>query len=136
MSAALDHDPLAIDPRPCGLCGLTIDQHRVVDTGEGLEFFCLDENVVGDDAASVVARWEMADPRDRWRRTGEAPPPEAVRNADIVPLKTAPRHYHTPQSTVDAFWYVVRLKEPDRLAAWLRDHPRDAPFLLKSLEAD
>jgi RecA-family ATPase len=35
--------PIEIDPRPCGHCGLTIDQHSRVDTPEGPEFFCHDE---------------------------------------------------------------------------------------------
>ena len=35
-------DPIEIDPRPCGECGLTIDRHRRVDTPEGPEFFCAD----------------------------------------------------------------------------------------------
>src|SRR5713101_4038533 len=38
-------DPLAYrtDDRPCRFCGLTIDQHRRVDTPNGPEFFCDDE---------------------------------------------------------------------------------------------
>jgi len=32
--------PIEIDPRPCELCGRTIDQHERVDDGEGPEFFC------------------------------------------------------------------------------------------------
>jgi hypothetical protein len=32
-----------IDPNSCKSCGLTIDQHRRVDTPEGPEFFCYDE---------------------------------------------------------------------------------------------
>jgi hypothetical protein len=35
-------DPLEIDPRPCELCGLTVDRHEMVDHGEGPEFFCAD----------------------------------------------------------------------------------------------
>ena len=34
--------PIEIDPRPCEFCGLTIDQHRMIDTGEGPEFYCID----------------------------------------------------------------------------------------------
>jgi hypothetical protein len=43
--------------------------------------------------------------------------------------------YRTPKSTIDAFWYVVGLNNPDRLKAWLRQHPGDAPTLLKLLES-
>ncbi len=35
-------EPIEIDPRPCLLCGLTIDRHDMVDDGEGPEFFCAD----------------------------------------------------------------------------------------------
>jgi hypothetical protein len=44
------------------------------------------------------------------------------------------RPYHTPQSTIDAFWYVVRLKDEARLKRWLDDHPYDREFLLGELE--
>jgi hypothetical protein len=53
------HDPRKIDPRPCEWCGLTIDQHQIIDTGEGPEFFCLE---ISSDAADIVRRWEEADP--------------------------------------------------------------------------
>jgi RecA-family ATPase len=36
-------DPFEIDPNSCQSCGLTIDQHRRVDTPDGPEFFCYDE---------------------------------------------------------------------------------------------
>jgi hypothetical protein len=45
-----------------------------------------------------------------------------------------PRPYQTAQSTVDAFWYLVRINEPDRLKAWLEARPLDAPKLLKIYE--
>lgn len=134
-AAAPDHDPLAIDPRSCGFCGLTMDRHRAVDAGDGPEFFCLaDENVVGADAAAIVARWELADPRDAWRHTGEAPPPEHVRNSDIGgrPAPTS-RPYRTPQSTIDAFRYLCREGDTAKLAEWMKRHPADTPFLLKTL---
>jgi hypothetical protein len=43
--------PIEIDPRPCGLCGLTIDRHDMVDAGEEPEFFCPDSVPRRDDAA-------------------------------------------------------------------------------------
>lgn len=119
--------PLEIEPRPCELCGLTIDQHRMVDDGDGPEFFCHELP-----ANDLVRQWEMRDPRDRWRHTGEVPPPETVRNSDIgTKTATARLPYRTPQSTIDEFLYVVGLKDPPRLAAWLRAHPRDSAMLLK-----
>jgi hypothetical protein len=126
-------NPLEIDPRPCELCGLTIDRHEQVDTAEGPEFFCADlspdemtldelerraELRREEDVAAIFARLEaMDDPSKRA-------PPRAV-----------PEPYRPAQSTVDAFWYVISLKDPDKLSAWLRDHPRDTARLLKLLEA-
>jgi hypothetical protein len=43
------------------------------------------------------------------------------------------REYRTPQSTVDAFWYVARNHDADCLARWLRDRPQDAGYLRKLL---
>jgi hypothetical protein len=122
----LEPDPLEIDPNPCEHCGLTIDRHRRVDTDEGAEFFCWDD--------SVVKLWELADCRDRWRHTGEKPPSDAVRNSiEEWPPK---RPYRTADSTVAAFWLVVGLNDPKRLKSWMRDHPHDAPTLLKLLEGE
>jgi hypothetical protein len=38
-----------------------------------------DSRYVGD----LVKRWELADPRDRWRHTGEKAPPWHVRNGPL-----------------------------------------------------
>lgn len=119
----LGHDPREIDPRPCEWCGLTIDRHRVVDEGEGPEFFCEE---ISADAADIVRRWEEADPRDRWRHTGEPRP--ATPRPDEFPQRQA---YRTPQSTIDAFWVVARAGSANHLAAWLRARPADAPHLHK-----
>jgi hypothetical protein len=140
IPADLEFDPLEIDPRPCELCGLTIDRHETADHGEGPEHYCpepddltLDELerraelVRQIEVAAIVRRMELNDPRDAWRHTGEAP-------ALIVDPQPAPRRYRTPQATVDAFWHVVRLADPGRLAAWLDDHPKDEVFLLNFLE--
>ena len=117
---------VSIDPRPCELCGCTIDQHERIDTPEGPEFFCFPDD-------DIVTNWELADPRDCWKHTGEAPPQDNVRNGPQTAVERAV--YRTAQSTVDAFWYVISLKDPDKLSAWLRDHPRDTARLLKLLEA-
>ena len=70
-----------------------------------------------DMAAEIVVRgWEAAD--EKHRET-------VVRR---------PKEYRPARSTIDAFWYLVRLKEPDRLVAWLEDHPREKSYLLKLLE--
>jgi hypothetical protein len=120
--------PLEIDPRPCELCGRTIDQHQCIDHGDGPEFFCLPDD-------DIVRLWEMADPRDAWRHTGEAPPPAHVRNSDIAAKPApAPRLYSTPQSTIDAFSYLCREGDTAKLAEWMKRHPADTPFLLKTLK--
>jgi hypothetical protein len=121
----IEPDPIEIDPRPCDACGLTIDQHERVDTPEGPEFFCDDfEREIMLGAADIVRRWELADPRDRWKHTGEQPARAVGNPATVQP-------YRTPQATIDAFWYVVRLDNPDYLARWLCDHKSDAAHLLK-----
>lgn len=126
-------NPIEIDPRPCALCGLTIDRHVMVDDGDGPEFFCADDPPEWF-AANIMQQWEIADPRDAWRWTGEAPPSPEVRNGPLRP--TAPAQpYRTPQSTIDAFWYVTRLDDPDYLARWLAQHPRDVARLQKLWEA-
>jgi hypothetical protein len=49
-------------------------------------------------------------------------------------LEFKPRPYRTSQATIDAFWYMVRLNDPDSLEAWLRARPSDAATLLKLYE--
>jgi hypothetical protein len=126
MNALAEYlEPYELDPRPCELCGLTIDQHEMIDDGEGPEFFCFPDG-------PLVQEWELADPRDRWKHTGEAPPHADVRNSDISARPAdKPQRYHTPQSTIDAFWYVVRLDDADYLKRWLAQHPRDVVTLQK-----
>ena len=104
--------------------------------------FALDDEAEADeaelfgDAAAIVRRWELADPRDRWQHVGEAPPPDRVRNSAIGARLaiTATRH-RTPQATRDAFQYVAHQGDLAHLKAWLRDHRRDAPYLLDMLES-
>jgi hypothetical protein len=46
-----------------------------------------------------------------------------------------PRPCRTPQSTIDAFWYLVQLGDEARLKAWVADRPLDGPTLLKLWKA-
>jgi hypothetical protein len=121
---------LAIDPRPCGLCGLTIDCHDMIDSGEGPEYFCPDlcpdemtppelerraELRRQEDIAAILARWEalpIDSPRDR-----------------------GPEPYRPAASTVAAFRLVAAAGEVGRLKTWFADHPKDAPSLLALLES-
>jgi hypothetical protein len=130
LPAELELDPLEIDPRPCEYCCLTIDRHQRVDTPEGPEFFCIDfspdemtldelerreELRRQEEVAAIIARWEAMD-------------------IEIATKRAEPEPYRPAASTLDAFWFVVGLDDPERLASWLRDRPQDAPFLLKLLE--
>ena len=142
LPCRIESNPIDIDPRPCELCGLTIDRHEMVDDGEGPEFYCpepdkltLDELQRRADLirqieiAAIVRGMELNDARDAWRYTGEAPPP-------ISAAAPGPRsHYRTPQATVEAFWFVVRLDDPDYLARWLAQHPADGSHLFKLWKA-
>jgi len=74
-------------------------------------------------ADDLVTQWELADPRDRWRHTGEPPPPEQEIQV--------PRPYWTAQSTVDAFFGWIVRQDDATQARWLADHPMDAPYLLE-----
>jgi hypothetical protein len=122
--------PIEIDPRPCELCGLTIDRHEMIDDGEGPEFYCrnlsLDELTLEElerrdelrrqeDIAAILARWEA------------------------VPVNLPPSHrpepYRPAASTVDAFRLVAAGGDVGHLKAWLAERPKDAPLLLALLES-
>lgn len=94
------------------------------------------EKIEGEDEGEYLsdafARWEMADPRDRWRWTGEAPP--LVPAAEPEPEKPR-KPYETPEVTEHAFWFLVLQGDANRLAEWLRDRPRDVDHLQKLLKA-
>jgi hypothetical protein len=128
--AALELEPVPIelDPRPCNRCGLTIDQHIMVDDGDGPEFFCEE---IHPHAADLVLQWEMQDPRDAWRHTGDIPPPIAFRNVDFRGGPVSARQHYTPKATAEAFFFVIRTKDAKGIAEWLAAHPRDAQHLHK-----
>jgi hypothetical protein len=131
--AMLEPKPIEIEPRPCAWCCLTIDRHQRIDTRDGPEFFCADlspdemmlpelerraELRRQEDVAEIMARWEA---RDALATCEPLPPRE-------------PEPYCPAASTVDAFWYVVGLRDPEWFKAWLAERPKDAPLLLKLLE--
>ncbi|WP_213740948.1 AAA family ATPase [Bradyrhizobium sp. dw_411] len=65
-------DPVEVDPRPCGRCGLTIDKHIRIDTPEGPEFDCDPRELEMFASAKITRlRMEMNDPRDRDRARQE-----------------------------------------------------------------
>jgi hypothetical protein len=130
---AMGPNPLEIDPRPCEWCGLSIDRHEMVDHGEGPEHYCPDlsademtlpelerraELRRQEEIAAIIARWEAQDAL-----------------APCEPLAPRePEPYRPAGSTIDAFWFVVGLRNPERFKTWLADRPKDAPFLLQLLE--
>jgi len=127
--AVPEPDPIEVDPRPCTLCGLTVDRHEMIDDGEGPEFFCLspDELTLPElerraelirqvEVAAILARMDA-----RQGPSERSPPRE-------------PEPYRPAASTIGAFWYVVGLRDPERFKTWLADRPQDAPFLLQLLE--
>jgi hypothetical protein len=114
----IDPDPIRIEPRPCEWCCLTIDRHRRVDTPEGPEFFCAD---LSPDEMTL----------DELERRAELRRQEDI--AWILARMDAMQG-RPPEFPIDAFRYLVGLDDPERLAAWLRDRPQDARFLLKLLE--
>ncbi|MGY4351234.1 hypothetical protein ACVWXM_007727 [Bradyrhizobium sp. GM7.3] len=78
-----------------------------------------------DYAAQLVMSWELDDPRDRWRWTGELPP---------APEKQPERRPRSvPQSTIDAFNFVVSSGDADRLRKWLHNHSEVAPALVREM---
>jgi hypothetical protein len=128
--------PIAIDPRACEWCGLTIDRHRMVDDGDGPEFFCLDlspdeltlpelerraELRRQEDIAAIIARWEAMD--------------EDIARRKPVTAPRAPEPYRRAASTIDAFFYLVATNDAPRVRAWLADRPKDMPYLLDLLES-
>jgi hypothetical protein len=133
ISPGRETDLLAIEPRPCAWCGLTIDRHDMVDHGEGPEFYCADlspdemtldelerraELRRQEEAAAIFARLEaMDDPSKR------------------LPPRAGPEPYRPAASTIAAFWYVASLNDADYLKRWLAEHPRDVTALQKLWEA-
>jgi hypothetical protein len=138
MNAPLAHpingepNPIEIDPRPCELCGLTIDRHDMVDHGEGPEFFCAD---VSPDDMTLDELERRAELRRQEEVAAIFAGLEAMDDpSKRLPPRAEPKPYCPAASTVSAFWFVVGLNDPDRLKAWMRLHPTDAPTLLKLLE--
>jgi hypothetical protein len=127
---AIEPDLLAIDPRPCGLCGLTIDRHEMIDRGEGPEFFCSDLSADEMTLPELARRGELRRQEDiaailaRWEALPVSEPPPRV-----------PESYRPAASTVVAFRLVAAAGDVGRLKAWLADRPKDAPLLLALLES-
>ncbi|WP_038968031.1 hypothetical protein [Bradyrhizobium diazoefficiens] len=104
-----------------------------------------DQSLPSDYTAQLVKQWELDDPRDRWRWTGEPRPaakhvrtsPHLTMNAPYEPQPEWPERkpYKTPETTIAAFLQLVQLGDAERLAAWLEDRAADAAFLTEYLRA-
>ena len=66
----------------------------------------------------LIRRWEAED----RKRPPPAPLPKPV--------------YATAQSTIDAFWYLIKTGDIGRLDNWLKDHPLDYEFLIDQAKKD
>jgi hypothetical protein len=141
--------PIEVDPRSCEVCDLKIDDHHSIDDGDGPQHFCISELyekiAAGKAGGAAVARpfflgWNagidfalvhVAEEEISMIMETIMVEPEPA--TSIIPPR-APEPYRSAASTVAAFKYVVSLKDAPRLAAWLRNHPKDAPLLLELLE--
>jgi hypothetical protein len=130
ISPGRESDLLEIDPRPCILCGLTIDRHEMDDDGEGPIFYCPDLSPDEMTLRELERRAEL-----RLQEEVAAILTRMVDAPSIIPAAGEPAAYRPAASTVDAFRYLVALSDLDRLKAWLGDRPKDAAFLLALLES-
>jgi hypothetical protein len=128
----LEPDPIELDPRPCDRCCLTIERHERVDTPEGPEFFCLD---LLPDEMTLPELERRAELRGQEEIAWIVAQMETVEPPYEPPPLAKPPPYRTAAATIDAFWYVVGLDDPECLKLWLLDHPRDAATLHELLES-
>lgn len=123
--------PLEIEPRRCSWCCLTIDRHARVDTPEGPEFFCAD---LSPDKMTLDELERRAELRRQEEVAALLARMDAMDGPAEIPPAGEPPAYRPAASTVDAFWFVVGLRDPERFKVWLGDRPKDTPFLLQLLE--
>jgi hypothetical protein len=83
--------------------------------------------MIDQDAVQAI----LAAPFARYRKLIEPVEPEDIPLQPCTEPQPRRHAYRAPQSTVDAFWYVVRLNDSDYLARWLADHLADAPELFQ-----
>jgi hypothetical protein len=109
--------PIDMDPRPCAACGLTIDQHRRVDTPEGPEYFCRDEAGELQRLAALRKQQELAELVERISAPiggagapRDEPPPyvEIPASADGEPDVTAQGEETPPPKHIRATPFTVR----------------------------
>ena len=124
--APIELDLLAIEPRPCELCGLTIERHDIVDDGDGPLFYCPDLSPDDMTLEELERRAELRRQEDVAAILAAMP-----ECPSIAPVDKPPEPYRPAQSTADAFFFVARSQPADYLGLWLAEHPQDAPHLHK-----
>jgi hypothetical protein len=132
IPADLEPAPIEFDPRPCGLCGLTIDRHDMVDRGDGPEFFCVD---LSPDEMTLDELERRAELRRQEDIAAILARMDAMDGPAVTPPAGKPPTHRPAQSTVDAFRLLTAAGDVGRLREWLADRPKDAPFLLALLES-
>ena len=91
------------------------------------------ERHIQKETSRIVAQWERA---YREKHPSEPPKPAFDKFDKRVTLEALVNHIErerrltTAQSTIDAFWYVVRNHDDAYLQSWLDRHPDDAGHLL------
>jgi hypothetical protein len=124
--------PFELDPRPCSLCGLTIDRHDMVDDGDGPLFFCAD---LSPDEMTLIELERRAELRLQEEVAAMVARMEAMDGPAELPARREHEPYRPAASTIDAFRLVAAAGDVGRLKAWLADRPKDAPLLLALLES-
>jgi hypothetical protein len=129
-TATAEPESIEIDSELCRWCGLPIDQHARIDTGEGPEFKCDElESEFHLRAQERVRRWEEADPRDQWKHNGAPQDNEPPPHTEIPPEADRERNHEAappkveiavlPPLTLDE-WRNRDLPEPDFIMGhWL-----------------
>jgi hypothetical protein len=56
--------------------------------------------------------------------------------SEVIPFPRSKQPPKPAESTVSAFWYLIRVGDPERLRVWLRQHRADAPALLQLLDCE
>jgi hypothetical protein len=113
----------------CSYLRVKLIENEIASVGVALK-----DDLISPDAAVL---WtdeiglEELDRRAELRRQEEFSAILATMEDHPFPLETPTkvRPYLTPQSTIDAFSYVVSLKDPDQLESWLERHPSGVALL-------
>jgi hypothetical protein len=114
----------------CENCEHARRDHIQIDTPEGPDYRC----PTAADITDIAELERRAELRRQEEVAAILARMDAMDGPSKVPQPAKPEPYRPAASTVDAFWYVVGLRNPERIKAWLHARPEDAPFLLKLLE--